>query len=361
MNREQLFRYFFLGVFLFLLYQVLHILSPFYTGILGAIVLTLIFSPLHRMVLSAVGLKRTDTAAALSTILVIVLIVIPFIFLSWLLLNDFQTLISAIERLRGAIGSWRQGGHFIDVPWLNALETKFRAILDPAQIDLQSLITETANRMLDFAAGLGRKLPRNAFLFIVNLLIMIFTLFFLFRDGHSLFQKVKDLVPMDDRHKEHIASQLYLTVTAIVRGVFLVALAQGACAAAGFMIAGVPSPAVLGFCTVLSALIPLVGAAAVWLPVSLYYLILGSTGKGVFLFLWGALIVSLTDNFLRPFLIGSKAKLPILFLLFGILGGIKVYGPKGLFLGPLVVALVLAFIRIYREEYPQESGGKLGD
>lgn len=355
MMKEQLFRYFFIGVFILLLYQILLILSPFYTGILGAIALTLIFFPLHRLILRAVGPKRGSLAAAVSTILVLVLIVIPFTLFTWVLIKEFKVLYPVIERFSSTIGSWRQGEYFIQAPFLKAVEIKLQAILDLAQIDLQRIVMATADRIFGTVASFGKKLPRNMFVFVFNMLIMIFTLFFLLRDGQSLFKKAKDLVPMDDKHKDHIASQLYLTVTAVVRGVFLVAVAQGTLAAAGFFMAGVPSPVVLGFGTVLLALIPFVGAAAVWLPISIYYMVSASVGKGIFLFLWGLLVVSLVDNFLRPILIGSKARLPILFLFFGILGGIKVYGPMGLFLGPLVVALMIAFIRIYREEFQKQT------
>ena len=161
---------------------------------------------------------------------------------------------------------------------------------------------------------------------------------------------------MDDKHKDRIATQLYLTITAVVRGMFLIAISKGTLAGIGFSIGQVPSPAVLGFVTMFLALIPFVGATVVWLPVSIYYLAQGSMGKGIFLLLWGALVVSLVDDFLRPILIGSRAKLPFLFLFFGILGGIKIYGPLGLFLGPLLVALVIAFIKIYREEYQYQAG-----
>jgi len=358
MNREQLFRYFFIGVFLLLLYQVLLILSPFYTGILGAIVLTLISLPLHRLVLDILGRNRPSLAAAISSALVLVLIVIPVILFSWLLLNELNTVKPIIERFTYAVGNWSQGERFIEAHWFIAIEDKLREFLSLPNIDLQNLAKETANLVLAEAAGLGKKVPRNAFIFAINMLIMIFTLFFLFRDGHSLFRKFKDLIPMDIKHKDQIAHQLYLTVTAVVRGVFIVAVAQGTAAGIGFSMAGVPASVVLGFSTVLLALIPMVGAAAVWIPVSLYYFVQGLTGKAIFLCIWGLFVVSLVDNFLRPILIGYKARLPVLFLFFGILGGIKIYGPMGLFLGPLVIALVLAFIRIYREEYQKEFADK---
>lgn len=353
MTREQLFRFFSLGALLFLLYQALHILSPFYTGILGAIVLTLIFFPLHRLILKSIGPKNPNICAGASTLAVSALIVVPLFFLSWLLFHELTSIYPLMERIGNKISGWRHGEIFIDSQWLQTIQSQLQGIMDLTQIDLQKIATGTAETIIEVIANFGRKLPKNAFLTIINVLVMVFTMFFLFRDGAVLFRKIKELVPMEQKHKEQIASQLYITVTAVVRGVFVVAVAQGTLAGIGFFMARVPSPVSLGFCTTFVALIPVIGAGMVWLPVSLYYLIQGSIGKGVFLFLWGSLVITLVDNFLRPILIGSKARLPVLFLFFGILGGIKVYGPMGLFLGPLVVALVIAFIKIYQEEYSQ--------
>lgn len=351
-QREQLIRFFFLAVFVYLFYEILHILSPFFPGILAAIVLVLIFSPLHGLIHKWVGTKRTNTAASLSTALVSILIVIPFILFSWLLLNEMTALVPQIKGLGGTLEHWsREGtGH----QWREWLQVKLKGVVDLSQMNVQKMMTQMAGFFVDAVLSVGKRLPKNAFALVINLAGMIFTLFFLFRDGPYFFKWVKELVPMESKYKDQIANQLNLTVTAVVRGVFIVAAAQGTAAGFGFVISGVSSPLVLGFATMFTALIPLVGAGAVWLPVGIYYLAQGMTGKAIFLLLWGFLVVSTVDNFLRPVIIGNRAKLPMLFLFFGILGGLRVYGPMGIFLGPLVVALLMAFIKIYQEEYRKE-------
>lgn len=355
MPREQTFRIFFVIVFVLLVYQIARILSPFYTGILGAIVLTLIFFPLHRLILHGAGPHRPNTSAAASTLLVLTLIVVPFGFFAWLLFKELMALYPVMIHIGKTVEAWKHGDElFIKAPWLQSLDLKLQEFFDLTNINLQEVMSNIANSIVNFVAAFGKKVPGHIFLFVFNMLVMIFTMFFLFRDGENLFRKLKEILPMEQKHKDHIAEQLYLTVTAVVRGVFVVAVAQGTVAAIGFAIAGLPSPVALGFCTLFVALIPFLGAVSVWLPISIYYLLQGFIVKGIFLFVYGALVISLVDNVLRAFLIGSKAKLPILFLFFGILGGIKVYGPMGLFLGPLLIALVFAFIKIYREEYSHE-------
>lgn len=362
MDRKQLFRIFFQVAFLLLLFQLLRIISPFYTGILGAIVITLIFFPVHRWLQKKVGNHRMNLAAAISTVMVIVFTVIPFIFFTWLMLGEIKTVYPLAERVAGVIERWKSGANLFHNPFLSMLEVRLQDFLNLFHVDLQSIVMGTTMGITNMLVEVTKSLPRNAFILFVNMMVMIFTLFFLFRDGQTLFRRAKDLVPMDEKNKDNIANQLYITVTAVVRGVFIVAAAQGTFAGIGFALIQNPSPVLLGFITMLVALIPFVGAATVWIPVSAIYLLQGSVGKAIFIFLWGTFLVSLVDNFLRPILIGSRAGLPILFLFFGILGGIKVYGPMGLFLGPLVVALLVAFVRIYREEYvaqrgPQEQGG----
>jgi len=114
--------------------------------------------------------------------------------------------------------------------------------------------------------------------------------------------------------------------------------------------AGVGLPILLGAATAVAALFPLGGSALIWLPVSIYAFYSVSHGVGIFLFLWGFLVVGLTDNFLRPILIGSEAKLPIVLVFIGVIGGFRVYGLMGLLLGPVIVACMLAFVKIYRQE-----------
>lgn len=351
LQREQLFRYFFLGVFVFLIYQLLNILSPFFTGILGAVVFTLIFYPLHRFVSRKVGEQRANLSAGLSTFVVVVLTVIPFLFFSWILFRELTHIYPVMQEVGRTLESWREGELTTDIAWLNYLEQKLQGVLVLTQINLQSLLTETADHLFSIAQVFGRNIPKILFIFVINVLIMVFTMFFLFRDGPHLLLKGKELLPMDEKHKDNIARQLYVTVTAVVRGLFTVAVAQGFLAGVGFYVTGVPSPAFLGLCTAIMALIPFLGATSVWLPVAVYCLLTGSLFKAAFLFVWGTLAVSLVDNFLRALLIGGEAKIPVLFLFFGLLGGVKVYGPLGLFLGPLIVALLIAFIKIYREEY----------
>jgi len=197
----------------------------------------------------------------------------------------------------------------------------------------------------------GGKLARNLAFFVMDFVVLLLTLFMFFRDGEKMSSRIIELAPMDMKHKRMIAQRLYETIVAVVRGVLLTAAIQGSLAAMGYAVAGVRMPIFLGIATGVAALLPFGGSALVWAPVSVYVFLSHGTGWGIFLFLWGLIMVAWLDNLFRPFLIGTQARLPIALLLLALLGGLRSYGLRGLLLGPLLVACVIAFVQIYRQEF----------
>jgi predicted PurR-regulated permease PerM len=228
--------------------------------------------------------------------------------------------------------------------------TRSQTLLMEAGVDPRNMILSTAEVLGRKVSSLGAAVVKNVFLLAFQTLIMIFTLYFIFRDGIRLSERVVSLIPMETAYKTHILGRLNQTLTAVVRGMFVTASVQGLLAGIGFAVAGVRFSVVLGFATAFMALIPFVGAASLWLPIGVYLFLKGWVVQGIGVLLWGGLVVSMVDNFLRPFIIGEKAKLPIVFLFFGTLGGLQAYGPIGLLVGPLTVASVLAFAKIYGEQ-----------
>jgi len=156
---------------------------------------------------------------------------------------------------------------------------------------------------------------------------------------------------MAPANKKAVINSLQTTLYAVIRGVLVVALLQGVLAGGGFALIGVPFPVLLGLLIMILAVIPFFGPATIWGPVSIGLALNGDMTKSLLVLAWGALVISVIDNFLRPLLISKDAKLPVLLLFFGIFGGLKAYGAVGLLIGPVMIALLLAFINIYRREY----------
>jgi predicted PurR-regulated permease PerM len=196
----------------------------------------------------------------------------------------------------------------------------------------------------------------NAFLLIANFLVMIFALFFFFRDGRRLYEQAYRTIPLDEAHKAKIFSRLDLTITAVVKGVLVTALIQGALAGIAYATLGVPFPVFLMALTMLLAPLPVGGTSLIWGPVTVYLFVTAPLWKSIAMAAWGVGVVTMADNVVRPLLIGKGAQLPVLFLFFSILGGLAAYGLVGMFLGPILLAILLTALQIYREDYYASSG-----
>src|SRR5690606_28557975 len=202
--------------------------------------------------------------------------------------------------------------------------------------------------------GVGTVAARNILLGLLNILLILTLMFFCFRDGERFLAWFFDVLPMETQHAQAVAQKAYDTVTAVIRGALITAFVQGALALAGYLIAGVPLALFFGVLTAFAALIPVVGAGLVWLPIGIFVFV-REPGWGIFVLLWGFFAVSMIDNLLKPILIGNKTRMPILLIFCAMIGGANVYGVTGFIIGPILVSILLAFITIYREYYMQES------
>jgi predicted PurR-regulated permease PerM len=198
-------------------------------------------------------------------------------------------------------------------------------------------------------------LAQNVLLFAVNFVIVLVTLFFLLRDGADFSLRLRRLLPMDREHQERLFQNIVNAVTAVVHGCLLVAMVQGLLAGAAFWFTGVPYSALWGVATAFAALVPLGGTTLVTVPAIFYLFLQGENVKGVILLVWCLGVVVAVDNVLKPIFIGSRMQMPTIFLLFGILGGLAVFGALGLILGPVLFALLAALLDLYSEEYGADA------
>jgi predicted PurR-regulated permease PerM len=162
-----------------------------------------------------------------------------------------------------------------------------------------------------------------------------------------------DILPMESDHTHAVGLRVYDTVTAVIRAALITAVAQGALSMIGYLIAGVPLSLLFGVMTGFAALIPVVGAALIWVPVCVF-IVAQDPGWGLFLLAWCFFLVSMIDNFIKPIVIGSQARMPILLIFCAMIGGANIYGVTGFIVGPILIALLLAFITIYRDYYLSE-------
>ena len=349
-SREQLFAAFFFAVLLFLLYQLYLFLIPFFAPLVWAGILALTFAPLTSWLVRALNGRRS-LAAAVLVLVVTLVVVLPSFFLGSLLVGQAT---GVYHHVRDAVqqGQVNQVLEQVRASWLGGLWARATPLFEQFSIDLQDLLLGATNWMSDQIVGQAGALARNALLTVVNFILMLVALFFFFRDGESMAARVLALLPMSHEHKEEIADRFYTTVTAVVQGMIATAVTQGVLAGIGYrLIGGMTFSVFLGFITGLASFLPLAGPAFVWAGAAIYLYFTDHVGRAIGLALWGALIVSTADNLVKPLVIGGRANLPTFLLLLSILGGLQVYGFLGVFLGPVVLAILFTFVDIYRVEY----------
>jgi predicted PurR-regulated permease PerM len=351
-SREQLFAAFFFAVFLFLLYQLYLFLSSFFAPLLWAAILALTFYPLTTWLTRASGGRR-GLAAFTLVLTVTVVAIIPSFLLGSLLVREAT---GAYRRVQQAVqqGELVQLVEQIRASRLGGLWMRFTPVFEQLSIDLSDLLLRATNWVSDQIVGQATSLARNVLLTVVNFVLMLVALFFFFRDGEAMASRLQELLPMERAHKEAIFSRLYTTLTAVVQSMVLTSVTQGVLAGFGYwLIGGLEFSVFLAFLTALASFLPLAGPALIWSGAAIYLLLTDHVGRAIGLALWGALVVSTADNWIKPLFIGGRAKLPTFPLLISILGGLKVYGFLGVFLGPVVLAILFAFVEIYREEYQE--------
>ena len=355
MPRRQLFTVTFLLIFLLFLWELGLVLRPFFSSILWALILAIMTYPLYVRLLVRLG-YRENIAAAIMTAGVLVIAVLPAVY--GIVITGQQ----GVEAYN-QISEWLKGGHlndlgslFASIPGIGALSQELVGSLIVAgsgRVELSLL--EGGKAISNFLLSQGVDFAKNALVLATDFLVMLFTLFFVFRDGPYAYGTIFRAIPLEEGHKVKISDRLHLTIKAVVNGTLLTALAQGVTAGVTYYFLGVPFAVFLGALSGLLSMLPIGGTAIVWLPVALYLLLGGAVAKGIILIAVGAGLVGLMDNLLQPFLVCGRAHLPVLPLYLATFGALAYFGFLGLFLGPLLLAVALEMLVIYQEEYQQEG------
>ncbi len=340
---------FFFGLFLFFLYQAAKLLAPLLSPLLWAAILTLALHPVYRK-LSSRFRNMPGLTAGIMTLATFLLVIGPAVALLIVLAAQSADLYQGASTLL-------QSERFTELR--SRLESSFvnKLIAHPALagVDIKGMIVKGVTEISSGLAGQIGSILKNSLIFLADIVIMLIALFFFFRDGEKYYTAVIELLPFTRKQKNDIAGKFADTFTAVINGVFLIALLQGVMTGLGFFIFGISFSIFWGFLAAVLALLPIGGAALVWVPGALYLYLTGSTLQGVLLGVWGLILVTLPDNVLKPMIIGKKANIPTFILFIALLGGLQAFGVLGILFGPVVVSLLAVFIQIYREEYADDN------
>lgn len=312
------------------------IAKPFVNILALAIIVAILFHPVYKLFLKYI---TKPSLASLATILLIILIIaLPLWLFGQVIFNQVADLFN----------KYKTGSLVIDKSQLvSGLPPQVQTIIENFSKDLNNIIGRLSNEVFSSVTHL----LSNVANFIISFFMFLFITYFLLKDGRGIKKAVSEITPIAHNQEDVLINKIVAAVNGVVKGAFLVALSQGIIATIGFYIFGVPEPLLWGAFTVVVALVPTVGTSLSIIPAIVYLMVTGHTGSAIGMAIWGVLAVGLIDNFLGPKLIGGSTKLHPVLVLIAIIGGIQLFGILGFLIGPIIMAIFMAMLEMYRSDF----------
>lgn len=328
----------FLGATGVVVYLCLRILSPFLNILAWSSILAITFHPLPAYLTRKTGYRTLS--AAIASGLIVIAFVIPLLFVAGVAINESLAVAQTLQQTftdEGGVDTTTSLGQAY--AWLNGrLGFEAEELVTWARQHTNEIGAVVARYTVDIAASVTGAA--------VSFIFIIFAMFLLFRDGDRMLAKIPDLLPFERARSEALLLHIRDAIHGGVYGVVVIALIQGVLCGGMFWALGIPSAALWGMVTVLTSVLPLVGAAAVWVPGTIYLAISDEWTRAIVLLAWGTLVISGVDNFLRPRLVGGRVGLNELVMFFALLGGLQAFGVLGIVLGPVLFAIVASIVDV---------------
>jgi predicted PurR-regulated permease PerM len=320
------------------------IVLPFYGAIMWAMIIALMFSPVHRW-LRAKMAGYPSLAAILTLTIVILMVILPVALISAALAREATSLFAQIQA-----GEVNPAVYFRKVfealpRWIVALLNRFGLFnFEMLLSRLGALLTQASQLIATHALSLGQV----TFEFVAMMFVTLYLSFFLIRDGDEIARGVRRAIPLERAHKIELISKFTTVIRATVKGNLLVAGIQGALGGLAFWALGVSGALLWAVMMAFLSLVPAVGAGLVWAPVAVYFFVTGALWQSLALTAYGVLVIGLVDNLLRPVLVGKDTRMPDYVVMITTLGGLAVVGINGFILGPVIAAMFIAVLHIYQ-------------
>ncbi|KAB0459068.1 MULTISPECIES: AI-2E family transporter [Agrobacterium] len=316
----------------------LWLVLPYYGAVLWAVILATIFFPVHRRLERTLN-GRGGIAALLTVLLCICLVILPAMLILGSLIREGTSLYQRISsneidlsaylvRIQDALPQFADN-------WLNSVKLGGFAEL---REKLFTGFMQTGQSIVGSVINFGQ----NTLKLFINFGIMLYLLFFLFRDGAQIGETVRSAIPLSDDYTRQFVENFSAVVRATIKGNVIIALIQGTVGGIAFWALGIEAALLWGVMMTFLSMLPAIGTAFVWVPAAIWLFLTGAWVKGLILVLVGVLIIGLIDNLLRPQLIGKETRLPDYLILISTVGGISLIGINGFVVGPLIAALFIA-------------------
>ena len=314
-------------------------IKPFSGVIAWATVLVIVFYPVHKRIEKR--LAKPALSALISCVLVILVILVPIALITAAVIKE---LASAMESIQAGIN------YLLDPasPMTGGILSRLNQYVDVSQLQSEAYLLQQlkgvsgsiAGQTLGFLGGLAS--------IIVQMFFVIFTMYYFFKDGDRIAGVVRDTLPLTKSQANRVLERTREVIDASVYGVISIAIIQGALGGLAFWVLGLRSAIIWAVAMAFLSMIPTMGAFLVWVPAAIYLALTGHYAKAIILTVWGTLVIGMVDNFLRPKLVGSRTRMHELLIFFAVLGGLNVFGVLGVVLGPVVVAVTLAVVEVFR-------------
>jgi predicted PurR-regulated permease PerM len=331
-----------------LIYLCWRMLEPFVDILITAAVLVTVFLPLHQFLLKKT--KNESLSSLLTMGLILFMVIAPLVAITIKAVAEAANLASNLQtytaNLQAKIieGNQFQGYLMKVKQWLNLDALLNSDALKNLLGNSAEFIMKNTMNILGGAVGM-----------IFSIVLVLFTMYYLFRDHQRIIEIMPDFLPMERSQSEALLVKIREVLNASVNGALVIATIQGFLGGILFWILGIPSSIVWGAVMVFFSLVPVVGSAIIWFPAALILLLMGHWIKFLILVLCEMLVIGSIDNLLRPRLVGKKAQMHELMIFFSVMGGIKIFGMLGILLGPIVLSIAIGFLEVARINSPPTS------
>jgi predicted PurR-regulated permease PerM len=331
------------------------ILLPFYGAVFWSIVLAILFAPFHRKLLTKMP-KSPNLAATATLLICLVVVILPLVLISISLVREASVAYNDIRAGQIDFAGFIQKAFSAMPVWLvNILDRFGVGNLTALQAKLASAAVQGSEFFTRQAINIGQ----NTFNFLVSFTIMLYILFFLLRDGDKLTVQIKQATPLDNEHKRALFNNLTAAIRATVKGNVIVAAVQGALGGIAFWFLGVQGALLWAVIMAFLSLLPAVGAAMIWAPVAIYFLLTGAIWQGATLIAFGVLVIGLVDNILRPILVGKDTQMPDFIVLISTVGGMALLGLNGFVIGPVIAAMFITLWNMFSHGNQKQEADRL--
>lgn len=307
------------------------IIKPYLAFIILSFILAYMFRPLY------VKLNSKINKSLLSATIILILGMLVFILPAFFLVYKLASQASNVFSFLGSVS-------------INTIFDNIVSYLG-INIDFGSLLRESIIQFRDFLSSSAISILSSLTTILLRLFIMCFLFFYLVKDGDKFINYLKSISPLKKKQTDVLFKETRNVISAVLYGQLLSALVQGFVGGIGFFIFGISNPVFWGFFMGLLSLLPFIGSAFIWVPVSIFLVLQEQYFAGIGLFLYCAIIVSNIDNLIKPSIIGSKANIHPTIILLGVFGGLQLFGFIGLIIGPLILSILMVLIKFYHEEH----------